>query len=173
MSFVGFLVAACLPPSVDLSGLKSTDDLGSIQLDEEASVIAFSRNDWLNNRLDEIAQLHCPVSLPTKEVPIVASSGSSLGLIITELRDFLHRLKHERMLLSVEALEQAEEPEVRGALEMVPSTLQAAMLAFKAATARDEDGERLETLLCLMWRQLRLAEQARTTGYQYISVRSQ
>lgn len=171
MSFVGFHVSACLPSALDLSHLKSADDLGSIQLDEAASIIAFSRNDWLNNRLEAIAQHHGISLLPTQARPAVVSAGLSLDSHVTELRSYLLGLQHDRELLPREAREQADEGELQWSLAMRPATLQAALLGFKAATTRDEEGEALETLLCLLWCQLHLAEHARATGLQYISAR--
>lgn len=172
MSFVGFHVSACLPSTLDLSHLKSADDLGSIQLDEAASLIAFSRNDWLNNQLEAIAQRHRISLLPTQERPAVVSAGRSLDSHAAELRSLLQRLLQDRELLPAEARELADEAELQRSLAMRPATLQAALLAFKAATARDEEGEALETLLCLLWCQLHLAEHASAAGLQYLSVRS-
>lgn len=156
---------------MDLSNLKSADNLGSIQLDEAASIVALSRNDWLNNRLEAIAQHHRISLLPTQERPAIVSAGLSLDSHAAELRSYLQRLQQGREWLPTEARELADEAELQRSLAMRPATLQAALLAFKAATVRDEEGETLETLLCLLWCQLHLAEHARAAGLQYISVR--
>ena len=171
MSFVGFHVSACLPSSQDLSGVRSADDLGSIELDESTSVVVMSRNDWLNNRLEEVARLHGISSLPTKEQPVVVTSGPSLDIRVAELRGFLQGLPQDWKRLPREAWEHAEEAELARSLAMMPATLQAAILAVRAASVRDEEGEDLETLLCLLWCQLRLAEHASAAGLQCISVR--
>ncbi len=172
MSYVGLVVAACLPPSVDLARVASTDDLGAIQLDESTSVMAFTRNGWLNHRVEEIAQAHRIAGLPTGEALAVACDGALLDRLIADLGGFLAGLRHDPSRLPVEAREQAEEDEVQGAVALAPASLEAAIAAFKAAAARDEDGERLETLLCLLWCQLRLAEHAKANGLRYLCIRS-
>jgi hypothetical protein len=172
MSYVGLVVAACLPTSVDLAHVASTDDLGAIQLDERTSVLAFTRNGWLNHRLEEIAQAHRIGGLPTSEACAVACVGASLDRVVADLGGVLSSLRHDTSQLPVEAREQAEPDEVQSAVALAPASLEAAIAAFKAAAARDEDGERLETLLCLLWCQLRLAEHARANGLRYLCVRS-
>ncbi|MBL8348518.1 MAG: hypothetical protein JNN03_24035 [Rubrivivax sp.] len=152
--------------------MASTDDLGAIQLDEGTSVLAFTRNGWLNHRVEEIAQLHKIALLPTSEAPAVACDGASLDGLIADLAGFLARVRRDAHHLPPGAREEAEEDEVRSAAALAPASLEAAIAAFKAAAARDEDGERLETLLCLLWCQLRLAEHARANGLRYLCVRS-
>jgi hypothetical protein len=172
MSYVGLVVTACLPPSVDLARVASTDDLGAIQLDKGTSVLAFTRNGWLNHRMQEIARVHRLASLPTSETPVAACDGASLDGLIADLAGFLERVRHDADHLPSGTRADSEEDEVQSAAALAPASLEAAIAAFKAAAARDEDGERLEALLCLMWCQLRLAEHARANGLRYLCVRS-
>jgi len=173
MSYVGLVVAACLPTSVDLAHVASADDLGAVQLDERTSVLAFTRNGWLNHRLEEIAQVHRIAGLPTSEARAVACVGASLDRLVADLGGFLASLRHDPNQLPMEARGQAEPDEVQSAIALAPASLESAIAAFKAAAARDEEGERLETLLCLMWCQLRLAEHAKAHGLRYLCVRSE
>ena len=172
MSFVGLVVTACPPSSADLSRVSSIDDLQGIPLDEATSVMAFTRNGWLNNRLEEIARIHHLALLPTGESPAVTGFDATLDRFIDGLGGFLQSLRHDPGQLPAGARELADDDEVRHAIALAPASLDAAIAAFKAATARDEDGEQLETLLSLLWCQLRLAEHAQAQGLRYLCVRS-
>ncbi len=116
MSFVGLVVAACLPTSVDLARVASTDDLGAIQLGEGTSVLAFTRNGWLNHRLEEIAQVHRIARLPTSEARAVACVGASLDRLVADLGGFLASLRHDPNQWPMEAREQAEPDDVQSAV---------------------------------------------------------
>lgn len=172
MSSIGFCVAAAIPGSVDLSSVRSHHDLGPVQLDESTSVIAFSRNDWLNNRIEDIAASLGTTSLTTSRSPVLVASGPALTTIAEELHDVLLGARRSEPRLPATVLEMADPGELEEAQALAPATYQEALRLYKAATERDEEGERLITLFCLLWCHLKLAEFASSSGLQYLSVRS-
>lgn len=173
MSFTGLWLTACLPPSVDLSGVISLDDLASVPLDESTSVLAFTRNGWLCNRIEEIAQAHRIASLPMGDNPAVACVDTALDVLIADLRAVLASLRQAPDRLPAEALAHADDGEVERCLAMAPASHDDAIAAFRAAVAGDAEGEHLETLFCLLWCQFRLAEHALANGLRYLSLRGQ
>ena len=67
MSFVGSMVIACIQPSETPMRLTSIDDLKTVTIDETTAVLVFSRNGWINNRIEELAHLEHIDLLPTSQ----------------------------------------------------------------------------------------------------------
>lgn len=173
MAFVGYIVTACIEPSQLQKKLTSIDDLKTVKLDDTTSVLAFSRNGWLNNQIEEIARREPIALLPTSQSPTVVADTGGLGTLIADLKGFMQRLPQDPQLLPESARELADPAELQRSIDLAPASLQAAISAFNAATSRDEEGESLETLVCLLWCQLHLAEHAQANGLHLICVRSQ
>lgn len=153
--------------------LTSIDDLKTVTIDETTAVLVFSRNGWINNRIEELAHLEHIDLLPTSQALATVADTGSLGTLIADLKAFLERLSRDPRRLPESAREHADPAELQRCIDLAPSSLHAALSAFNAATSRDEDGETLETLVCLLWCQLRLAEHAKANGLDLICVRSQ
>ncbi|MBY0400063.1 hypothetical protein K2X89_07190 [Myxococcota bacterium] len=173
VSFVGSLVAVCIQPSELPTRLTSIDDLKTVTIDKTTAVLAFSRNGWINNRIEELAHLEHIDLLPTSQALAAVADTGTLGNLIADLKGFLERLPQDPRGLPESAREHADQAELQRSIELSPSSLQAALSAFTAATSRDEEGENLETLVCLLWCLLRLAEHAKANGLYLICVRSQ
>lgn len=172
MSSIGFCVAAAIPGSVNLSSLRSHHDLGPVHLDESTSVIAFSRNDWLNNRIQDIAAFYGTTSLTTSGSPVLVASGPALQMVTKELHEVLLGVRQSEPQLPATVLELADRGELEQAQAIAPATHPEALRLYNEAARRDEDGEGLMTLFCLLWCHLRIAEFASSSGLQYVSVRS-
>ncbi|MGD9637149.1 MAG: hypothetical protein AB7P21_17435 [Lautropia sp.] len=173
MSFVGTLVAAFIRPADMPPRLDSIDDLASVELDEANAVYLFSRNGWVNDRIEELSSLgHLP-RLPTRRLPASVFDSRSLSELKADLDAFLKNLPREPGLLSEAARELAEEEDVARCAQLAPATLQAAFAALNAARSRDEEAEGLETLVCLLWCLLRMAEHAEAHELTLIVIRSQ
>ncbi len=153
--------------------LTSIDDLKTVKIDETTAVLAFSRNGWINNRIEELAHLEHIDLLPTSQAPVAVADTGSLGKLIADLKGFLERLPRDPRSLPESAREHADPAELQRSIDLAPSSLQAALSAFNVAASRDQEGENLETLVCLLWCQLRLAEHAKANGLHLICVRSQ
>ena len=127
--------------------LTSIDDLKTVTIDETTAVLVFSRNGWINNRIEEIAHLEHIDLLPTSQALATVANTGSLGTLIADLKGFLERLSRDPRRLPESTRENADPAELRRCLDLAPSSLQAALLAFNAATSRDQEGENLETLV--------------------------
>lgn len=173
MSFIGTLVTTCLRPSEVPPRLASLDDVASIKFDEAITAYTFSRNGWLNNCLEELASLGHVAPLPTGQSPAVVLQSGDLHRFTTDLKAYLGRVSREPRLLPAVALEQSSEAELSRSSGLAPASLQAALDALADAKSRDEEAEGVETLVCQLWCQLRLAEHAAANNLVYICVRSQ
>ena len=172
VSYLGSLVIACIHPTPLPPRLRSFDDLAAVDIDEQTAVYVGSRNGWINNRVEELVECGHIVRLPTSQSPAVVVSAEDLRSLTADLASYLERLPREPDLLPEGAREQAQTEDAR-CLTMAPTSLDAAVTALHAATARDEDAEGLETLVCLLWCVRRLAEHAAVNGLHLVCVRSQ
>lgn len=173
MSYVGSLVAALVRAADMPPRLESFDDLGSVAIDDANAVLLVSRNGWLNHRIEELAVLGHIARLPTQQLPASVLDSQSLHEFRSELQAFLTKLPQDSGLLPEGAREMAEDAEIARCVELAPVSLQAAFAALDAARSRDEEAEGLETLVCLLWCLLRMAEHAEAHGLNLICVRSQ
>lgn len=173
MSHIGSWITACIHPSEVPSRMQSLDDVGPLGFEEGKAVYVFSRNGWINNCVDELSVLGHLGSLPTRLSPAAVFDSTGLKALQVEIGAFLERLPTEPALLPELAREQADEAEMARCLQIAPATLDSAMAALGDAKSRDEESDGLETLLCLLWCVLRLAEHAGATGLNLICVRSQ
>lgn len=173
MSFVGTLVAAFIRPSDMPSQLVSMDDLASAKVNEANAVHLYSRNGWINSRIEELSSLGHIARLPTRQQPASAFDSQSLRELKADLDAFLRILPQKPSLLSEGARELAEEEEVERCVRLAPVSLQAAFAALNAARSRDEEAEGLETLVCLLWCLLRMAEHAGAHGLNLLVISSQ
>jgi hypothetical protein len=148
-------------------------DIASLKLEAATSVCMFSRNGWLNNCLEELASHGHIKQLPTIQSPAVVLDSRGLGAFIGDIKTFLERLAREPRLLPGSVLEQADEAELSRTIGLAPASLEAALSSLAAAKSRDEEAESVETLVCHLWFQLRLAEHAAANNLTLISVRSQ
>lgn len=171
MSFVGVMVTASVPPTALPASLRSLDDLGPVPLDEAHSVMVFSRNGWIGARIGELAQLEGIRHLPTEDALAKVADAAGLDELIARLAGLLEGAARDPLRLPEGARELADDAELRRAVALAPPSLQDALATFRDATARDADAENLETLMALLWCQLRLAEHARANGPLFICVR--
>lgn len=172
MSFIGTLVATCLSPAELPPRLTSLDDVASLRFDEETTAYTFSRNGWLNNCLEELASLGHVQPLPTGQSPAVVLQSGELHRFIAGMKTYLDRVSREPRLLPAIALELANDADLERCRGLSPASLRAALDASADAKSRDEEAEGVETLVCQLWCQLRLAEHAAANGLAYICVRS-
>lgn len=171
MSFVGVMVTASVPSTALPASLRSLDDLGPVPLEDAHSVMVFSRNGWIGARIGELAQLEGIRHLPTGDALAKVADAAGLDELIARLTGLLEGAARDPLRLPEGARELADDAELRRAVALAPPSLQDALAAFRDATARDADAENLETLMALLWCQLRLAEHARANGRIFICVR--
>jgi hypothetical protein len=173
VSFVGTLVAAFISPADMPSQMMSIDDLASVEVDEANAVYLFSRNGWINSRIEELSSLGHIARLPTRQLPASVFDSQRLSELKADLDAFLRNLPQQPGLLSEGARELAEEEEVARCIQLAPGSLQAAFAALNAARSRDAEAEGLETLVCLLWCLLRMAEHAGAHGLNLIIIGSE
>jgi hypothetical protein len=151
----------------------SFDDLATVNLDEATTIYTFSRNGWINNRFEELSDLGHIRLLPTSRSPAAVFDSKNLCTLRTDLMTFFELLPREQRVLPEVALEQADEAEMVRCIELAPASLESAIASLNAARSRDVEAEGLETLICLLWCLLHLAEHAEANGLHIICVRSQ
>ena len=110
--------------------------------------------------------------LPTRQARAMAADAASLGRLVAGLKAFLLRLRSDPLVLPYGARELAEDAELERCMGIAPESLEEACSALRSARAGDEECENLETLVCVLWCLLHLAEYAIAHDLCLICVRS-
>ncbi len=171
MSHTGVIATACLDPAALPRRPACIEDLEGMTLDPEASVVACSRNGWINLRVEKIVAALGGACLPTAGRDTVVLGGEALAAGAAELRRILTSLAAGTVTLPGRAVDGCGEDEVRNILAVVSLSLAAALADYRAADARHPDGEHLEPLVRLLWCQVHLAEHAAARGLWLVSAR--
>lgn len=172
MSYIGSFVVACVAPSGLPERLSSLNDLGPVQLDEQTTVLLFSRNGWINDQIQELASgTELPV-LPTSQTHVLIASAESLRALVAGLKLFLERVRRNPLALPQSARDGADEADLKRCSTLAPMSVQQALSTLETARVRDEECETPETLVSLLWCMLHLAEHALANNLCLLCVRS-
>lgn len=172
MSYIGSFVVTCVAPSGLPDRLSSLDDLGRVQLDEQTTVVLFSRNGWINNQIEALASGTELPNLPTNQTHVLIADAKSLRALVAGLKLFLARVRRNPLALPQSARAEADEADLQRCSTLAPTSLQQALSALEAARVRDEACETPETLASLLWCMLHLAEHAVANDLCLLCVRS-
>jgi len=169
VSYIGVIASTCLDVGVLPAEFTRIEQLEGIPQDPRTSVVACSRNGWLNNRIREIVEATGVSCLPIQGRAPVVLHGAPLIRAASELHQVLNDHRGDPTLLSDGATDYLSSEEIRAILDVVPGSLAMAIERFSAVDARHEDGEHLELLFALLWCQLRLIEHARDHHLYFLS----